>query len=100
VREKADGSPVTLADEAAEAIILLALRALNPEIPVVSEEEVAKGVGPSSLGARFWLVDPLDGTKEFLSGNGEFTVNIAFDRGGTPCAGRRRGARTGRRGKV
>jgi 3'(2'), 5'-bisphosphate nucleotidase len=78
VREKADGSPVTLADEAAEAVILPALRALTPGIPVVSEEEVARGIGPSRVGARFWLVDPLDGTKEFLTGNGEFTVNIAL----------------------
>jgi 3'(2'), 5'-bisphosphate nucleotidase len=86
-REKADGSPVTLADEAAEAIILPALRALTPDIPVVSEEEVAKGVGPSCVGACFWLVDPLDGTKEFLSGNGEFTVNIALIEEGHPVLG-------------
>ncbi|MCB8878764.1 3'(2'),5'-bisphosphate nucleotidase CysQ [Acidisoma cellulosilytica] len=87
VREKADGSPVTLADEAAEAVILPALRALTPEIPVVSEEEVAQGIGPASVGARFWLVDPLDGTKEFLSGNGEFTVNIALIADGRPVLG-------------
>ena len=86
-REKADGSPVTLADEAAEAVILPALRALTPGIPVVSEEEVAQGIGPSRVGARFWLVDPLDGTKEFLSGNGEFTVNIALIEDGRPVLG-------------
>jgi len=86
-REKADGSPVTLADEAAEAVILPALRALTPEIPVVSEEEVAQGIGPARVGARFWLVDPLDGTKEFLSGNGEFTVNIALIEDGRPILG-------------
>ena len=86
-REKADGSPVTLADEAAEAIILPALRALTPRIPVVSEEEVAQGVGPSRVGVRFWLVDPLDGTKEFLSGNGEFTINIALIEDGRPVLG-------------
>ncbi|HEX3983935.1 MAG TPA: 3'(2'),5'-bisphosphate nucleotidase CysQ [Acidisoma sp.] len=86
-REKADGSPVTLADEAAEAVILPALRALTPEIPVVSEEEAAKGLGPTSIGARFWLVDPLDGTKEFLNGNGEFTVNIALIEEGVPVLG-------------
>jgi 3'(2'), 5'-bisphosphate nucleotidase len=86
-REKADGSPVTLADEAAEAVILPALRALTPEIPVVSEEEVAQGIGPSRVGARFWLVDPLDGTKEFISGNGEFTVNIALIEDGRPVLG-------------
>jgi 3'(2'), 5'-bisphosphate nucleotidase len=87
VREKADGSPVTLADEAAEAVILPALRALTPEIPVVSEEEAAQGLAPTSVGARFWLVDPLDGTKEFLSGNGEFTVNIALIEDGRPVLG-------------
>lgn len=86
-REKADGSPVTLADEAAEAVILPALRALTPEIPVVSEEEAAQGLAPTSVGARFWLVDPLDGTKEFLSGNGEFTVNIALIEDGRPVLG-------------
>ncbi len=84
---KADGSPVTLADDAAEAVILPALRALTPGIPVVSEEEVAQGIGPSRVGARFWLVDPLDGTKEFLSGNGEFTVNIALIEDGRPVLG-------------
>lgn len=87
VREKADGSPVTLADEAAETVILPALRALTPDIPVVSEEEVAQGLGPSRVGARFWLVDPLDGTREFISGNGEFTVNIALIADGRPVLG-------------
>lgn len=88
VRSKADGSPVTLADEAAEAVILPALRALTPEIPVVSEEEVAQGIGPRSISAaRFWLVDPLDGTKEFLGGRGEFTVNIALIEDGRPVLG-------------
>jgi 3'(2'), 5'-bisphosphate nucleotidase len=86
-REKVDGSPVTLADEAAEAVILPALRALTPGIPVVSEEEVAQGIGPSRVGARFWLVDPLDGTKEFLNGRGEFTVNIALIDDGRPVLG-------------
>lgn len=86
-REKADGSPVTAADEAAEAVILPALRALTPDIPVVSEEEVAQGIGPETVGSCFWLVDPLDGTKEFLSGNGEFTVNIALIADGRPVLG-------------
>lgn len=86
-REKADGSPVTLADEAAERIILPRLRELTPEIPVVSEEEVAAGIGPATVGHRFWLVDPLDGTKEFLKRNGEFTVNIALIEDGQPVLG-------------
>ncbi len=84
---KADGSPVTAADQAAEDIILPRLRALTPDIPVVSEEEAAKGLSPTVAGARFWLVDPLDGTKEFLSGNGEFTVNIALIEDGAPVLG-------------
>jgi len=85
--EKADGSPVTAADQAAEDIILPALRHLTPEIPVISEEESSKGLSPDVVGPRFWLVDPLDGTKEFLSGNGEFTVNIALIEDGVPVLG-------------
>ena len=84
---KADGSPVTAADQAAEDIILPALRHLTPEIPVVSEEEASKGLSPEVTGTRFWLVDPLDGTREFLSGNGEFTVNIALIEDGVPVLG-------------
>ncbi len=84
---KADGSPVTAADQAAEDVILPALRALTPNIPVVSEEEASKGLSPEVTGDRFWLVDPLDGTKEFLSGNGEFTVNIALIDHGVPVLG-------------
>ena len=85
--EKADGSPVTAADQAAEDIILPALRHLTPDIPVVSEEEASKGLSPEVTGARFWLVDPLDGTREFLNGNGEFTVNIALIEHGSPILG-------------
>jgi 3'(2'), 5'-bisphosphate nucleotidase len=85
--EKADGSPVTAADQAAEDIILPRLRALTPAIAVVSEEEAAQGLTPEVSGNLFWLVDPLDGTKEFLSGNGEFTVNIALIANGAPVLG-------------
>ena len=84
---KQDGSPVTAADAAAEAVILPALRALTPDIPVVSEEEAAAGLAPESVGRRFWLVDPLDGTKEFIKRNGEFTVNIALIEDGVPVLG-------------
>ena len=84
---KTDGSPVTAADQAAEDIILPRLRALTPDIPVVSEEEASKGLTPDVTGERFWLVDPLDGTKEFISGNGEFTVNIALIERGAPILG-------------
>lgn len=85
-RTKADASPVTEADERAEAVIVAALRALTPGIPVVAEEAVAGGACPV-VGAEFWLVDPLDGTKEFISRNGEFTVNIALVRDGAPVLG-------------
>ena len=87
VRAKADASPVTAADEAAEAVILARLAELTPEIPVVAEETVAAGHVPEIGDGQFWLVDPLDGTKEFLSRNGEFTVNIALIEGREPILG-------------
>jgi 3'(2'), 5'-bisphosphate nucleotidase len=86
VRGKADESPVTAADERAEAVILPALAELTPEVPVVSEEAVAAGRIPR-VGERFWLVDPLDGTKEFIKRNGEFTVNIGLIERGAPVLG-------------
>ncbi len=86
VRGKTDASPVTEADERAEAVIVEALRALAPEVPIVAEEAVAGGVTPQ-VGDWFWLVDPLDGTKEFISRNGEFTVNIALIYRGVPVLG-------------
>ncbi len=86
VRGKGDSSPVTEADEKAEAVILAGLAALTPDIPVVAEEAVAAGSVPE-VGERFWLVDPLDGTKEFISRNGEFTVNIALVEKGEPVLG-------------
>ena len=86
VRGKSDASPVTEADERAEAVIVQRLRALTPDIPIVAEEAVAAGQVPA-VGRRFWLVDPLDGTKEFASRNGEFTVNIALIDGGVPVLG-------------
>lgn len=85
--QKADGSPVTAADNDADAIILAALRQLTPTIPVVTEEEVAAGRIPDISAGTFWLVDPLDGTKEFIKRNGEFTVNIALIQGGAPALG-------------
>lgn len=87
VRGKADASPVTAADERAEAIITPALQALTPGIPVVAEEAVSGGVMPDISSGLFWLVDPLDGTKEFISKNGEFTVNIALIERGVPVLG-------------
>jgi 3'(2'), 5'-bisphosphate nucleotidase len=86
VRGKDDASPVTEADEKAEAVILAALAQIAPEIPAISEEAASKGHIPEG-GQRFWLVDPLDGTKEFISRNGEFTVNIALIEQGRPVLG-------------
>ena len=86
VRGKADASPVTAADELAEAIILAGLARLTPDIPVVAEEAAAAGHVPQ-IGERFWLVDPLDGTREFVGRNGEFTVNIALIEHGRPVLG-------------
>jgi len=86
-RAKADATPVTLADELADRLIVAQLRALTPAIPVVSEETVETS-GPAASGARrFWLVDPLDGTREFIKRNGEFTVNIALVVDGRAVAG-------------
>ena len=83
---KSDASPVTEADERAEAIILGGLAKHFPEIPVLAEESVAAGRIPE-VSAQFFLVDPLDGTKEFISRNGEFTVNIALIQNGTVSSG-------------
>jgi len=85
-RAKADGSPVTAADERAEAILVARLQALAPGVAVVAEEGCAAGadlVAPP----RFFLVDPLDGTREFLARNGEFTINIGLIENGAPVAG-------------
>lgn len=84
---KADSSPVTEADQRAEDIILEHLAAHYPDIPVVAEESAAAGIFPDISGGVFFLVDPLDGTREFIARNGEFTVNIALIRDGVPVAG-------------
>ena len=81
---KADGSPVTEADAAAEKVIIAHLQATG--LPVLGEESVAAGIVPE-LGERFFVVDPLDGTKEFIKRNGEFTVNIALVDHGKPVLG-------------
>jgi 3'(2'), 5'-bisphosphate nucleotidase len=86
VADKADASPVTAADEQAEALITPALQALQPAWAVVAEEAAAQGQLPQT-GRRWWLVDPLDGTREFVSRNGEFTVNIALIEDGMPVLG-------------
>ncbi|MCE0490084.1 3'(2'),5'-bisphosphate nucleotidase CysQ [Pantoea sp. Mb-10] len=86
VTRKSDDSPVTAADLAAHKVIVEGLQALTPEIPVLSEED------PPAWAVRqqwqkYWLVDPLDGTKEFIKRNGEFTVNIALIEAGKPVLG-------------
>lgn len=86
VRDKADASPVTAADEAAEKIILADLAAIAPDVPVVAEESVAAGRVPV-IAERFFLVDPLDGTREFVSHRDEFTVNVALIEDGEPVLG-------------
>ncbi len=84
--QKADLSPVTAADEASEAVLLEGLARLAPGVPVVSEEAVAR-TGAPSLRGSFALVDPLDGTKEYISGRDDFVVNIAIITAGRPILG-------------
>ncbi|MCP5328016.1 MAG: 3'(2'),5'-bisphosphate nucleotidase CysQ [Sinobacteraceae bacterium] len=84
-RQKPDASPVTDADQAAERLILTRLARFAPEIPVVAEESATEGEAP--VGERFFLVDPLDGTREFVAGRDEFTVNIALIERSEPVLG-------------
>lgn len=84
---KADGSPLTAADTAAHETIAEALGRLTPDIPMLSEESAPSQVAERRTWTRFWLVDPLDGTKEFLKKSGEFTVNIALIEGAEPVLG-------------
>ncbi|MES1156872.1 MAG: 3'(2'),5'-bisphosphate nucleotidase CysQ [Alphaproteobacteria bacterium] len=84
---KEDGSPVTIADQRAEAVIEVGLAKLAPGVPMIGEESVAAGRIPE-CGQRFFCVDPIDGTKDFIAGgNGEFTVNIALVENGAPVMG-------------
>ncbi|WP_341367694.1 3'(2'),5'-bisphosphate nucleotidase CysQ [Yoonia sp. BS5-3] len=84
VRAKTDDSPVTEADEAADQIISAGLRAAFPDVPLVTEEQAASHLQDVNT---FLIVDPLDGTKEFIKRRGEFTVNIAYVQDGTPVRG-------------
>jgi 3'(2'), 5'-bisphosphate nucleotidase len=86
VGRKTDRSPVTAADHAAEALIVEALRAATPAIPVIAEEEVEAGHAPAP-GPLFWCVDPLDGTRDFAAGRDNFAVNIGLVRNGRPVLG-------------
>ena len=84
---KADDSPLTAADLAAHQLIVKALTALTPELPILSEEAADISWDIRQQWQRYWLVDPLDGTKEFIKRNGEFTVNIALIQQGEPVLG-------------
>lgn len=87
VTSKADDSPLTLADMASHRTIVAGLKKLTPDIPVLSEEAADIPYAERRLWSRYWLVDPLDGTKEFIKRNGEFTVNIALVENGVPVMG-------------
>ncbi len=87
VTTKSDDSPLTLADLASHRIIVEGLSELSPDIPILSEEAEASPFADRQGWTRFWLVDPLDGTKEFIRRNGEFTVNIALIEAGAPVLG-------------
>lgn len=87
VTAKADHSPLTAADMASHRILVEGLRGLTPDVPVLSEESEAVAKDARRSWHRFWLVDPLDGTKEFVARNGEFTVNVALIEGGVPVLG-------------
>lgn len=86
VEQKDNDSPVTEADRRAEAVILKRLAEIAPDVPVIAEEAASEGDIPE-IGARFFLVDPLDGTREFVNRRDEFTVNIALVENGEPVAG-------------
>ncbi len=87
VRSKADGSPVTSTDLAAEAIICEGLKRLAPDVPIISEEQEAREKQQAFRGGSYFLVDPLDGTREFIAGRGEYTINIALMTDGAPLLG-------------
>jgi 3'(2'), 5'-bisphosphate nucleotidase len=78
VSQKIDGSPLTAADMAAHRLLVAGLQALEPDTPVLSEESAEVDAEVRNLWQRYWLVDPLDGTAEFVDKNGEFTVNVAL----------------------
>ena len=87
VRQKADATPVTEADERAEELILAGLAQLAPDIPAIGEEAVARGRSAARRPGTFWLVDPIDGTRGFIQGSGEFTTNIALIHDRRPVLG-------------
>jgi 3'(2'), 5'-bisphosphate nucleotidase len=86
-KAKADGSPVTEADHRAQAVICERLSKIAPDVPIVAEERTNGSSNVEAGHEKFWLVDPLDGTREFLARNGEFTINIALIEAGVPTLG-------------
>jgi 3'(2'), 5'-bisphosphate nucleotidase len=86
VRDKADASPVTEADERAEALLTSAITSIDPDALIVGEEAFAAGVKPDPT-ARFWLIDPLDGTRDFIRGGPDYSVNVALIEAGIPVLG-------------
>lgn len=86
VSTKTDQSPVTQADQASENLILEGLRTTVPSIPIIAEEEASKGIH-TQIGTEFWLIDPLDGTKGFIRGSKNFTINIGLIRNRKPVIG-------------
>lgn len=87
IQGKKDGSPFTSADQAAEDLICAALEKLTPDYPVIAEERISQGHIPDIAGRPFWLVDPLDGTRNYIAGEAEFTVNVALVVENTPVVG-------------
>lgn len=87
ITHKSDQSPLTLADLAAHQVIVTGLAILQPSDPILSEEAADIAYAERATWTRYWLVDPLDGTKEFIKRNGEFTVNIALIENGVPIMG-------------
>jgi 3'(2'), 5'-bisphosphate nucleotidase len=85
-RDKADASPVTEADEQAEHLLAAAIAAVDPGALIVGEEACAAGIKPDPA-ARFWLIDPLDGTRDFVAGGPDYSVNVALIEAGTPVLG-------------
>ena len=86
--EKGDGSPVTIADQQAEDLIVAKLKEITPHTPIIGEELFSRGEAPDITNHEYlWLVDALDGTKEFITGSGDYTVNIALLKGDTPVLG-------------
>jgi 3'(2'), 5'-bisphosphate nucleotidase len=87
LRSKEDGSPVTAADEAADALICDSVKLIAPQVPIISEEQAARTKPQAIKAGSYFLVDPLDGTREFIAGSEEYTVNIALLTDGSPVLG-------------